>query len=63
MLGHGRFDGPPLDDALTRLQTIAYGGTPIDGATAVGLLTEAGLNDARTLPTPPGTPGITVGLR
>lgn len=63
MLGHGRFDGPPLDDALTRLQTIAYGGTPVDGAAAVRLLTEVGLNDARTVPTPPAAPGITVAQR
>lgn len=63
MLGHGRGDGAPIDDALTRLQTIAYGGTPVDGETAVSLLTGAGLKEARTLPTPPGAPGISAALR
>jgi SAM-dependent methyltransferase len=63
IVGHGRFDGPPIDDALTRLQTIAYGGTAIDGASTAALLTEAGLSDARTLPSPPGAPGLTVALR
>jgi len=63
MIGHGRFDGPPLDAALTRLQTISYGGTPVDSPTAIRLLTEAGLSDATTLQMPPGAPGITVALR
>ncbi|MFN2562436.1 MAG: cyclopropane-fatty-acyl-phospholipid synthase family protein [Jatrophihabitans sp.] len=63
MIGHGRLEGPPVDDALTRLQTIAYGGTPIDGAAATDLLTELRLGDAKTLQTPPGAPGITVAFR
>jgi hypothetical protein len=34
MAGHGKFGGTPVQDALTRLKTIAYGGTPLDEAAA-----------------------------
>jgi SAM-dependent methyltransferase len=63
MVGHGRFSGDPLDDAVTRFKTVAYGGTALDDDEAGGLLRAAGFGDVRTLPTPPGTPGITVGRR
>ena len=29
MVGHGKFDGTPVQNALTRLKTISYGGTPL----------------------------------
>lgn len=63
LLGHGRYDGPELDQAVTRLQTLAYGGTPLDTAAAIQLLTDAGLTHARTAPTPPGAPAITYAFR
>jgi hypothetical protein len=63
MVGHGKFTGDPLDDAITRFKTIAYGGTPLDDEEAGKLLLGAGLTDVRTVPTPPGAPAITVGRR
>ena len=61
ILGHGKFGGTPVEDALTRLKTIAYGGTPLDEAAASGLLHEAGLTSVRPVPTPRGLPAITIG--
>ncbi len=63
MVGHGRFADDPVDDALTRFKTVAYGGTALDGAQAQELLWDAGLVEVMTMPTPPGRPGITVGRR
>jgi SAM-dependent methyltransferase len=63
MLGHGRFADNPVDNALTRFKTVAYGGTALDETQAQALLREAGLVEVMTTPTPPGTPGITVGRR
>jgi SAM-dependent methyltransferase len=63
MVGHGKFTGDPLDDAVTRFKTIAYGGTALDDAEATQLLRDAGLADVRSLPTPPGAPAIAVGRR
>jgi hypothetical protein len=63
MVGHGKFSGPGLSDALTRLQTIAFGGTPLTGDDAQSLLREVGLQQIATLPTPTGAPGITVGRK
>ena len=63
MVGHGKFTGQPVDDAITRFKTIAYGGTALDDDEAGRLLRNAGFGEVRTLPTPPGTPGITVGRR
>ncbi len=63
MLGHGRFTGDPVNDALNRFKTVAFGGTPLDDAQAKRLLTDAGLESVSTLPTPPGSPTITVGQR
>jgi predicted O-methyltransferase YrrM len=61
IVGHGKFGGTPAQDALTRLKTLAYGGTPIDDAAAYQLLHQAGLTSVRTVPTPAGTPAITIG--
>ena len=63
IVGHGKFADDPLDDALTRFKTISYGGTPLSSAQAQGLLTEAGLAEVTTVPTPAGAPAITVGRR
>jgi trans-aconitate methyltransferase len=63
MIGHGKYDGPELDVALTRFKTVAYGGTPLDGPTASRLLESHGLAGVQTVPTPPGAPGLTVGTR
>ncbi len=63
MIGHGKFGQDALDDALTRFQTIAYGGTAVDDARAEALLISCGLRDARSIQTPPGAPGITIALK
>lgn len=63
MLGHGKFHGDNLEDALTRLKTIVFGGTALDDVQAQRLLTAGGLIDVRTMQTPPGAPGITVARR
>lgn len=63
VLAHGTFAGDPIDDAITRFKTVAYGGTPLDDEEAGRLLHDAGLADVRSVPTPPGAPAITVGRR
>jgi hypothetical protein len=63
IVGHGKFAGEPLDDALTRFKTVSYGGTPLDNEQAQRLLRDAGLVDVTTVPTPTGAPAITVGRR
>jgi SAM-dependent methyltransferase len=63
VLGHGRFAGDPLDDAVSRFKTVAFGGTALDDAQAAALLREAGFEDVRHMPTPPGAPALTVGRR
>jgi hypothetical protein len=63
MLGHGRFTGDPVNDALTRFKTVVFGGTPLDDQQAQRLTTSAGLESVSTMPTPPGAPAITVGQR
>jgi methyltransferase family protein len=63
MLGHGKFNHGSADDAITRFKTVAYGGTAIDDEDAQRLLREAGLQGVTTLPTPPGSPAITIGQR
>ncbi len=63
MVGHGKFAGDPLEDALTGFKTVAYGGTPLDDEQAQTLLREVGLTEVSTMPTPPGAPAITVGRR
>jgi predicted RNA methylase len=61
--GHGKFGGTPAEDALTRLKTIAHGGTPLDATAAVELLQQNGLTLVRTVPTPVGAPAITIGQK
>jgi Methyltransferase domain len=63
IMGHGRFADDPIDNALTRFKTVAYGGTALDEAEAQALLHEAGLVEVMNAPTPVGAPGITVGRR
>ncbi len=63
MVGHGKFGGTPVQDALTRLKTIAYGGTPLDEAAACHLLRDAALTSVRPVPTPPGAPAISIGQK
>jgi SAM-dependent methyltransferase len=63
MIGHGRYDGSELETAMTRFQTLAYGGTVLDGRSAVRLLTGHGLTSVQTVSTPPGAPSVTVGQR
>lgn len=63
MVGHGKFGGTPVEDALTRLKTIAYGGTPLDEAAVWRLLRDAALTSVRTIPTPPGAPAFTIGQK
>src|SRR5579859_2201535 len=63
MMGHGKFGGTPVQDALTRLKTLAYGGTSLDDAAACELLHRAGLTSVRLAPTPRGVPAITVGRK
>lgn len=63
VIGHGKYGQDPLEDALNRFRTIAYGGSALDGTRARELLTGAGLTSVSTPPTPLGSPGITVGRR
>ena len=63
LIGHGTFSGGPVEDALTRFKTTAYGGTPLTGAQARDLLAGAGLDTIMALPTPPGAPALTVARR
>ena len=51
IVGRGKSGGTPVQDALTRLKTIACGGTPLNEAAACRLLRDAGLTSvAGTLP-------------
>jgi protein-L-isoaspartate O-methyltransferase len=63
ILGHGKLGGTPVEDALTRLKTLAYGGTTLDEAAACDLARHAGLTSVRPMPTPAGAPAITIGQR
>ena len=63
MIGHGKFGGTPAEDAITRLKTLAYGGTPVDETAAGQLLRQAGLTSIRSVPTPAGAPAITLGCK
>jgi SAM-dependent methyltransferase len=62
-VGHGRFGGNALEDALTMFKTRAYGGTPLDSNQAQQLLRERGFSDVKTLATPSRGPALTVGRR
>lgn len=61
ILGHGKLGGEPLDVALTRLKTLAYGGTALSDREAQDLLAGAGLDHVATVGTPHDAPAITVG--
>lgn len=61
ILAHGKLPSDPVDAALDRLRTAAFGGTGLDDAEAEQLLREEGLRDISTAPTPEGAPSITVG--
>ena len=63
LMGHGKFGVQPVEDAVARFKTVVFGGTALDDAQAAALLAEAGFDDVRTLPTPPGAPALTVGRR
>jgi predicted O-methyltransferase YrrM len=60
-LAHGRFGGTPLEDSVTRLTTLIFGGASLDGDAARKLLTESGLTQVSTIPAPAPGPGITLG--
>jgi hypothetical protein len=63
VMGHGKFGGDPVENAVGRFKTVAYGGTALDDEQAAALLSDAGFDDVRSLPTPPGAPALTVGRR
>ena len=63
ILGHGKLHGEPFDVALTRLKTLAYGGTALSDPEAQDLLTGAGLDRVTTVATPHEAPAVTVGHR
>src|SRR6516225_9121789 len=63
IVGHGKFGGTPAEDALTRLKTVAHGGTPLDETAACQLLRDAGLTSVRPVSTPRGVPAITIGQK
>jgi hypothetical protein len=63
VMGHGKFGGDPVDDAVGRFKTVVFGGTALDDTEAASLLTEAGFEDVRNVPTPAGAPALTVGRR
>jgi SAM-dependent methyltransferase len=63
MVGHGKFAGDPVEDALSRFKTVAYGGTALNDDQAQQMLRDVGLGNVMTLPTPTGVPAITVGRK
>ena len=63
MVAHGKYGHDPVSDAVTRFQTVAYGGTALDEVAAEGLLADNGLTSVVTAPTPPGAPAITLGRK
>ena len=63
MMAHAREDGDPLDRAVDRFRTAAWGGTVLDPAQARARLSGAGLQRPSTLDTPPGAPAITIATR
>ena len=63
MVAHGKFEGTPVQNALTRLKTIAYGGTPLGEEAASRLLRDAALTSVRQVLTPPGAPAVTIGQK
>lgn len=63
MVGHGKYGGDPIEDAVGRFKTVTYGGTALDEGQAQSLLRGAAFTDVMTLPTPLGAPALTVGRR
>jgi SAM-dependent methyltransferase len=63
IMGHGKFGRDPVADAVGRFKTVAWGGTALDDEEAAVLLREAGFEDVRNLPTPPGAPALTAARR
>lgn len=63
MVAHARDDGDPLDRAVDRFRTAAWGGTALDPAQARAALTLAGLDRPSTLVTPADAPAITIATR
>jgi hypothetical protein len=63
MVGHGKYGGTDIDDAVGRFKTIAYGGTALDDGQAQDLLGSAGLVEVKTVTTPHGAPAITIGRK
>lgn len=59
----GKFAGSPVQDSLTRLKTLVYGGTPLDEGEATSLLRSAGLTAVHPVWTPEGAPAITIGQK
>lgn len=59
----GKFGGTPAEDALTRLKTLVYGGTPVEEGEASDLLLSARLTSVRPAPTSEGAPGATIGQK
>jgi hypothetical protein len=63
MLGHGKYGGSAVNDAIGRFKTVTYGGTALNDEQAAEMLRSAGLLEVRTVPTPEGAPAITVGRK
>ncbi|WP_151082585.1 SAM-dependent methyltransferase [Nocardioides cynanchi] len=63
MLGHGKYGGSVMNDAIGRFKTVTYGGTALSDEQAEEMLRSAGLLEVRTVPTPEGAPAITVGRK
>lgn len=63
MLGHGKYGGSAISDAIGRFKTVVYGGTALDDEEAERMLRSAGLVEVRTVPTPHGSPAISVGRK
>jgi predicted O-methyltransferase YrrM len=63
MVAHGRYGGSEADDAVSRFKTVVYGGSALNDTEAAELLSSSGLVDVRTVPTPVGSPAITVGRK
>ena len=57
MLGHGKYGGSAIDDAVGRFKTIAYGGTALDDGEAEQMLSAAGLARGQGHPHPARQPG------
>jgi hypothetical protein len=63
MLGHGKYGGSAVNDAIGRFKTVAYGGSALNDEQAGEMLRSVGLLEVRTIATPEGAPAITVGRK